>query len=90
MSWTCLLVHLFLLVTDHDKFEMQLKSDLRSGIRKLMPNVEGHRRQMQHLLDHVLDQQVAMTDMKYRHIVSKGIVVPAQHHHSHPHVLQLL
>lgn len=40
-----------------------------------MPNVEGHRRRLQHLMDQVLDQQVTMTDMKYRHIVSKGIEV---------------
>lgn len=63
------------LFADSDKLEMQLKSDLRSGIRKLMPNVEGHRRRLQHLLDQALDQQVTMTDMKYRHIVSKGIEV---------------
>lgn len=54
---------------------MQLKSDLSSGIRKLMPNVEVHHRRLQHLMDQVLDQQVTMTDMKYRHIVSKGIEV---------------
>lgn len=41
-----------------------------------MPNVENYRRRLQHLLDNVLDQQVTMTDMKYRHIVSKGIKVP--------------
>lgn len=54
---------------------MRLKSNLSSGIRKLMPKVEDYRRRLQHLLDDVLDQQVTMTDMKYRHIVSKGIKV---------------
>lgn len=40
-----------------------------------MPNVEGHRRRLHHFIDQVLDQQVTMTDMKYRHIVCKGIEV---------------
>lgn len=40
-----------------------------------MPNVEVYHRRLQHLIDQVLDQQVTMTDMKYRHIVSKGIEV---------------
>lgn len=40
-----------------------------------MPNVEGYRKRLQDLIDQVLDQQVTMTDMKYRHIVSKMIEV---------------
>lgn len=64
------------LFTDNNTFEVRLKSDLSSGIRKLLPNVEDHRRRLQHLMDLVLDRQVTMTDMKYRHIVSKGIEVP--------------
>lgn len=60
---------------DDDKFELQLKSDLNSDIRKLIPDVEDYRSQLQHLIDHALDQQVTMTDMKYRHIASKGIEV---------------
>ncbi|XP_073338944.1 apolipoprotein B-100 isoform X2 [Pagrus major] len=58
---------------DDDKFELELKSDLTSEIQKLIPNVEDHHRQLQQLIDNILDQQVAMTDMKYRHIVTKGI-----------------
>eukprot|EP00066_Takifugu_rubripes_P028979 XP_011618245.1 PREDICTED: apolipoprotein B-100-like [Takifugu rubripes] len=58
---------------DNNTFEVRLKSDLSSRIRKLLPNVEDHRRRLQHLMDLVLDRQVTMTDMKYRHIISKGI-----------------
>ncbi|XP_042356872.1 apolipoprotein B-100 isoform X2 [Plectropomus leopardus] len=56
-----------------DKFVVELKSGLNSEIKKLIPNAEDHHRQMQHLIDHVLDQKVARTDMKLRHIVTKGI-----------------
>lgn len=63
------------LLTDDEKFELELKSDLNSDIKNLIPNIEDHHRQLQHLIDHILDQQVAMTDMKYRHIVTKGIEV---------------
>ncbi|KAM3595280.1 uncharacterized protein V6R79_021014 [Siganus canaliculatus] len=59
---------------DNDKFELELASDLNSDIHQLIPNVEDHRRQLQQVIDNILDQRVAMTDMKYRHIVSKGIV----------------
>ncbi|KAM9341244.1 apolipoprotein B-100 [Symphorus nematophorus] len=58
---------------DDDKVELELKSDLNSEIQKLIPNLEDHHRQLQQFIDHVLDQQVAMTDMKYRHIVTKGV-----------------
>lgn len=54
---------------------MEIKSDLDSDVWNLIPNVEDHHRHLQELLDNVLDQRVAMTDMKYRHIVSKLIVV---------------
>lgn len=71
--------HLFsnvtFLILDDDKLEMEMKSDLNSDVWNLIPNVEDHHRHLQQLLDHFLDQQVAMTDMKYRHIVSKLIVV---------------
>lgn len=60
---------------DADKFEVELKSDLNSEIQKLIPNVEDRHRQLQQLIDDILDQRVAKTDMKLRHIVSKGIVV---------------
>ncbi|XP_070836043.1 apolipoprotein B-100 isoform X2 [Chaetodon trifascialis] len=56
-----------------DKFELGLKSDLNSEIQMLIPYVEDHHRQLQHLIDHILDQKVPMTDMKQRHIVTKGI-----------------
>lgn len=63
------------LLLDEDKLELEMKSDLNSDVWNLIPNVQGHHRHLQQLLDHVLDQRVAMTDMKYRHIVSKLIVV---------------
>ncbi|XP_051252201.1 apolipoprotein B-100 [Dicentrarchus labrax] len=58
---------------DNDKVELELKSDLNSEIQKLIPNVEDHHRELQQLFDHILDQRVAKTDMKLRHIVTKGI-----------------
>ncbi|XP_045919657.1 apolipoprotein B-100 [Micropterus dolomieu] len=58
---------------DNDKFELELKSDLYSEIQKLIPNVEDHHRHLQQLIDHMLDQRVTKTDMKLRHIVTKGI-----------------
>lgn len=63
------------LILDNDKLEMEIKSDLNSDVWNLIPNVEDHHRHLQQLVDNFLDQQVAMTDMKYRHIVSKLIVV---------------
>lgn len=62
-------------IADEDKFELELKLDMSSEIQKLFPDLENHRRQLQQLIDHMLDQRVAMTDMKYRHIVSKGLQV---------------
>ncbi|CAJ1074177.1 apolipoprotein B-100 [Xyrichtys novacula] len=58
---------------DDDKLELELKSDLNSEIQKLIPNIEDHHRQLQQLIDQILDQKVAKTDMKLRHIVTKGI-----------------
>ncbi|XP_053192306.1 apolipoprotein B-100 [Scomber japonicus] len=58
---------------DADKLEVELKSDLNSEIQKLIPNVEDRQRQLQQLIDDILDQRVAKTDMKLRHIVTKGI-----------------
>lgn len=63
------------LLTDDDKFEVDLKSNLNSEIEKLIPNIHDHHTQLQHLIDNILDQQVAKTDMKLRHIVTKGIEV---------------
>lgn len=70
--YRCIWIFLF---TDDDKFELELKSDLTSEIQELIPNLEDHHRELQQLIDNILDQQVAMTDMKYRHIVTKGIEV---------------
>nr|XP_046268549.1 apolipoprotein B-100 isoform X3 [Scatophagus argus] len=58
---------------DDDRLELELKSDLNSDIQKLIPKAEDNHRHLQQFIDHILDQQVAMTDMKYRHIISKGI-----------------
>ncbi|XP_020787230.2 LOW QUALITY PROTEIN: apolipoprotein B-100 [Boleophthalmus pectinirostris] len=58
---------------DDDKIELELKTDANSDLQKLIPNAEDHHRHLQQLLDEMLDQRVAKTDMKLRHIVSKGI-----------------
>lgn len=68
-------MHLDFLFTDDEKVELELKSDMNSDIQKLIPNIEDHHRQLQQFIDHMLDQQVAKTDMKLRHIVTKGIEV---------------
>lgn len=68
-------VYLDFYFTDEDKLELELKSDLNSEIQNVIPNVEDHHRQLQQLIDHILDQKVAKTDMKLRHIVTKGIEV---------------
>lgn len=54
---------------------MELKSDLNSETQKMIPNVEDRRRRLQQLVDEMLDQRVAKTDMKLRHIITKGIEV---------------
>ncbi|XP_078030967.1 apolipoprotein B-100 isoform X4 [Epinephelus lanceolatus] len=56
-----------------DKFVVELKSDLNSEIQKVIPNMEDHHKQLQNLSDHILDQKVAKTDMKLRHIITKGL-----------------
>ncbi|XP_069573561.1 apolipoprotein B-100-like [Brachyistius frenatus] len=58
-----------------DTFEVELKSDASSEIQKMIPNLEDHHRQLQQLIEDMLDQKVAKTDMKLRHIVTKGIEV---------------
>ncbi|KAM3871405.1 apolipoprotein B-100 [Diretmus argenteus] len=58
---------------DDDKLEVELNSDLNSEIQNLIPNVENYHRHLQQLIDDLLDQKVAKTDMKLRHIVTKGI-----------------
>ncbi|XP_074517715.1 apolipoprotein B-100 isoform X1 [Sebastes fasciatus] len=54
-----------------DRFEVELKTDLNSEIQ-LIPNLEDHHRQLQQLIDTILDQKVAKTDIKLRHIITKG------------------
>ncbi|XP_040925269.1 apolipoprotein B-100 isoform X2 [Betta splendens] len=58
---------------DDDKFEVEIKSHLNSEIQKLIPHLHDHQKQLQELIDRSLDQRVAKTDMKLRHIVTKGI-----------------
>ncbi|XP_030645296.1 apolipoprotein B-100 [Chanos chanos] len=57
---------------DEDKAEVELKSDIHSDMEKLKPVMESYRNRLQTALDDILDQKVAKTDMKLRHIVSKG------------------
>lgn len=61
--------------TDDNKFEVEMKSDLNSEIPKLIPNTEDYQRALQKFIDDILDQKVAKTDMKVRHIVTKAIEV---------------
>ncbi|XP_047467540.1 apolipoprotein B-100 [Mugil cephalus] len=58
---------------DDNKFEVELKSDANSEIHKIIPNAEDHYRHLQQQIDKILDQKVAKTDMKLRHIVTKLI-----------------
>ncbi|XP_056151440.1 apolipoprotein B-100 [Lampris incognitus] len=66
-------LHKATLKYDDDKFEAELHSDLNSEIQKMIPNVENYHRHLQQLIDDILDQKVAKTDMKLRHIVTKGL-----------------
>uniref|UniRef100_A0A672YEF9 Apolipoprotein Ba n=1 Tax=Sphaeramia orbicularis TaxID=375764 RepID=A0A672YEF9_9TELE len=58
---------------DDDKFEVELKSDMNADVQSLIPNANELHSQLQQLIDDMLDQQVTKTDMKLRHIVTKGI-----------------
>ncbi|KAK7904472.1 hypothetical protein WMY93_017079 [Mugilogobius chulae] len=58
---------------DDDKVVLELKTDANSEIQKLIPNAEDYHQHLQQLLDDMLDQRVAKTDMKLRHIVTKAI-----------------
>uniref|UniRef100_A0A3Q3QR30 Lipid transport open beta-sheet domain-containing protein n=1 Tax=Monopterus albus TaxID=43700 RepID=A0A3Q3QR30_MONAL len=60
-----------LTLVGHTRLEVELKSDLDSDIQRFR---DSHR-QLQQLIDAVLDQKVANTDMKLRHIVTKGTEV---------------
>lgn len=54
-----------------------MKSDINSEVDKLFPNMEQYRSQLEASIDDFLDQKVTKTDMKLRHIVSKGLEVSA-------------
>uniref|UniRef100_A0A3P8XRE4 Vitellogenin domain-containing protein n=1 Tax=Esox lucius TaxID=8010 RepID=A0A3P8XRE4_ESOLU len=58
---------------DENKFEVEMKSDLDSEIQKFIPNLKYYQKHLQNLIDELLDQKVAKTDMKVRHIVTKAI-----------------
>ncbi|XP_054909551.1 apolipoprotein B-100 [Poeciliopsis prolifica] len=58
---------------DEDKVQLELKTDLAAEIKKMIPHAEDRHMQLQKLIDDMLEQKVAKTDMKLRHIVSKGI-----------------
>lgn len=60
---------------DNNKVEIEMKSDINSEVEKLFPNMEEYRSQLQASIDEILDQKVTKTDMKLRHIVSKGLEV---------------
>lgn len=65
----------FYFLTDDDKLELELKTDLNVQIKEMIPDAEEQHRKLQQLIDDFLDQRVTKTDMKLRHIVSKGIEV---------------
>ncbi|XP_076833977.1 apolipoprotein B-100 [Brachyhypopomus gauderio] len=58
---------------DENKFELEMKSDMNSGVTKHFPNINNYSSQLKTFIDDILDQKVAKTDMKLRHIVLKGI-----------------
>ncbi|KAF6724379.1 Apolipoprotein B-100, partial [Oryzias melastigma] len=58
---------------DEDKFEVELKTHLNSEIEKIIPNAKERHKLLQQYVDDLLDQRVTNTDMKLRHIVTKGI-----------------
>lgn len=60
---------------DENKIELEIKSDLNSEVTKLIPDIENYSNQLQMLINGILDEKVAKTDMKLRHIVSKSIEV---------------
>ncbi|XP_014878835.1 apolipoprotein B-100 [Poecilia latipinna] len=58
---------------DEDKVQLELRTDLTAEIKKMIPHAEDRHMQLQKLIDDMLEQKVAKTDMKLRHIVTKGI-----------------
>lgn len=69
------IAHNLLCFADENKFELEIKSDVNSEVTKLLPDIENYRNQLQMFINDILDKKVAKTDMKLRHIVSKGIEV---------------
>ncbi|MBN3313712.1 APOB protein, partial [Atractosteus spatula] len=58
---------------DDNKVEIELKSDVNSEVTKFLPDPEQYQKYLQKYVDDILEQKVAKTDMKLRHIVSKSI-----------------
>ncbi|XP_066530178.1 apolipoprotein B-100 [Hoplias malabaricus] len=58
---------------DEKKIELEIKSDMNSEVTKHFPSMDDYQRQLQALVDDILDQKVTKTDMKLRHIILKGI-----------------
>nr|XP_023690467.1 apolipoprotein B-100 [Paramormyrops kingsleyae] len=58
---------------DENEIEVEMASNMNSEIQKLIPDLEGYQRKLENIANEVLDQKVAKTDMKLRHIVSKTI-----------------
>ncbi|KAK6488577.1 apolipoprotein B-100-like [Huso huso] len=58
---------------DNNKAELEMKSDIHSDIKKLLPDFSHYQNSLQKYTDDILEQKVAKTDMKLRHIVSKSI-----------------
>ncbi|XP_033859679.3 apolipoprotein B-100-like [Acipenser ruthenus] len=58
---------------DNNKAELEMKSDIHADLKKLLPDFSHYQNSIQKYKDDILDQKVAKTDMKLRHIVSKSI-----------------
>nr|XP_015212508.1 PREDICTED: apolipoprotein B-100 [Lepisosteus oculatus] len=58
---------------DDNKVEIELKSDVNSEVTKFLPDPEQYQKYLNKYVDDILEQKVAKTDMKLRHIVSKSI-----------------
>ncbi|MGH0136677.1 UNVERIFIED_CONTAM: hypothetical protein FKN15_037528 [Acipenser sinensis] len=58
---------------DNNKAELEMKSDIHADLKKLLPDFSHYQNSIQKYTDDILDQKVAKTDMKLRHIVSKSI-----------------
>ncbi|XP_048831185.1 apolipoprotein B-100 [Brienomyrus brachyistius] len=58
---------------DENQMEVEMTSKMNSEIQNLIPDLEEYLRKLENFAYEVLDQKVAKTDMKLRHIVSKTI-----------------